>query len=495
MDINYIVVVVWDSCQEEAARAHAPTLRKLSSENLSFTRAVSPSGWSLPSHVSLFSGKPPSQHRTYQVGDLVGDLPLCDALEKSGFHKVAVSSNGFASPRYGFATQFDEFISTVPQIVYPEGLDIQKYAYEMIEQRGEFVESPKHAIRAALGHTHPIKSLANVGSAGLTRLIKRYPRLAQVPHPWFVEDVGYRLDPEMTTKAVTEQINQAVQQNNSLFLFANYMNCHWPYNPPARHQETVLGETVEKEEIKRLNELAKPWEYLQDAANGKEPTEEEIDRIRELYQAEIRHADESLSSILSVLDDLNIREETLLVVTADHGEVLGTSDDLGDKTMGHEMSCNNDLYNVPLIIANPEIPSESLSEWMSLLDLPDLLLGEINERVLSEGVHNSVIEADQPVIVEYPRDGREESLREKYPDVPERFFARDLVTGYHEDWKVVVSSEGDEVVTKGGETAPVEQTPDKLVTTCYDRLEALHSTGQQDLTEQAESRLEELGYL
>lgn len=63
------------------------------------------------------------------------------------------------------------------------------------------------------------------------------------------------------------------------------------------------------------------------------------------YDAEIAYADAAVGRLVAAMDDLNLREKTLIVVTADHGESLGEH---GEPT--HGVFLYDSTLRVPLII-------------------------------------------------------------------------------------------------------------------------------------------------
>jgi len=72
--------------------------------------------------------------------------------------------------------------------------------------------------------------------------------------------------------------------------------------------------------------------------------------IRDLYDGAISYADETVGEIVAKLKALGVLESTLIVISADHGEILG--DD--GETLGHPGTQSyDDLLHVPLIIAGP----------------------------------------------------------------------------------------------------------------------------------------------
>lgn len=68
------------------------------------------------------------------------------------------------------------------------------------------------------------------------------------------------------------------------------------------------------------------------------------------YDAGIRHADKYVGKLLAILEDLDILEETLIIVSADHGENQGELNVYGDHHTADDRTCR-----VPLLINGPGV--------------------------------------------------------------------------------------------------------------------------------------------
>jgi len=114
---NVIVVfldtVRYDAVFDAGGRvAHPlPALARLSRESTVFTRAYSTSPWTLPAHLSAFTGLPPHQlgvsfdAQTYRRSDPT----LAERFRRRGYRTAAVISNSFLNEGTGFARGFDTF--------------------------------------------------------------------------------------------------------------------------------------------------------------------------------------------------------------------------------------------------------------------------------------------------------------------------------------------------------------------------------------------------
>lgn len=96
-------------------RETTPNLDRLAAEGAIFDTAVSTSNWTLPSHMSLFTGFSPSSH---QVEDDRDRLPnsvgtLAEAFKRAGYETAAFTSHLYLDGRFGFRRGFDLYQTVV----------------------------------------------------------------------------------------------------------------------------------------------------------------------------------------------------------------------------------------------------------------------------------------------------------------------------------------------------------------------------------------------
>lgn len=95
-------------------RKTSPFIDELASKGAVFTKAVSPSSWTLPVHVSLLTGLYPSTHGvTLSAGETISpSTPLIsETLKAHGYSTIAITGDGYVSSAYGFSRGFDTFQS------------------------------------------------------------------------------------------------------------------------------------------------------------------------------------------------------------------------------------------------------------------------------------------------------------------------------------------------------------------------------------------------
>ncbi len=92
-------------------------------------------------------------------------------------------------------------------------------------------------------------------------------------------------------------------------------------------------------------------------------TEEEVRRARRAYLANVSYFDSKIGEIVKVLEEIGELENTILIVTADHGDMLG------ERGLWYKMNFFEHSARVPLVMAGPGISRGAASNACSLIDL------------------------------------------------------------------------------------------------------------------------------
>jgi arylsulfatase A-like enzyme len=116
-----IVVIVLDTLRYDHtslygySRATTPELERLSREGVVFRNAYTTTSWTLPAHVSLFSGKNLDEHGVVTPNDRIstGYPLIAEIFQREGYVTAAFTGGGFIDDSYGFARGFQVY-STVP---------------------------------------------------------------------------------------------------------------------------------------------------------------------------------------------------------------------------------------------------------------------------------------------------------------------------------------------------------------------------------------------
>ncbi|MFN8604023.1 MAG: sulfatase [Candidatus Binatia bacterium] len=141
-------------------------------------------------------------------------------------------------------------------------------------------------------------------------------------------------------------------RDERFFLFLHTYQVHTPYNPPPQF------------------DIFRHWEK-----DGKrvpiDATTPPAVRDRHLYAGEARYTDSVLDELLRRIGDLGLLDDTIVVVTADHGDEFGEHG-----AVGHAKTAFEEVLHVPLVVLSPHmVPSgRSVDTPVSLVDLLPTLL-------------------------------------------------------------------------------------------------------------------------
>jgi arylsulfatase A-like enzyme len=150
--------------------------------------------------------------------------------------------------------------------------------------------------------------------------------------------------------------------DRSRFAWLHYMDLHSPYAPERTYRERLEGCPVADREIWRLADLLqnRPGEIDEPAARS----------LRGLYGANAAYVDDRIADLVSALRRRDLWDETLLVVTADHGEMFGDRTIPDEFAYGHPNFLYEELTRVPLILAGGSVPAGQVTTVASGTDVP-----------------------------------------------------------------------------------------------------------------------------
>jgi arylsulfatase A-like enzyme len=122
-----VLIVVFDTLRADHVSAYGysrrttPALDGLAKDSMLYTRAFSPSSWTLPAHVSLFSGRDVLGHGVIAPESVIpADLPLlAEKMQADGYITVALTGGGFVDDHFGFSRGFQTYASR-PDDIYQQ---------------------------------------------------------------------------------------------------------------------------------------------------------------------------------------------------------------------------------------------------------------------------------------------------------------------------------------------------------------------------------------
>lgn len=496
-----VLLLILDCLREDSVNEEtAPNLSQLAEQNLYFSNCVTPANWSLPAHASLFTGLWPHEHNYFHREHQLDDLPLVNSFNAKGYTMLGVSSNIYASSSHGFATGFDRFYET-RRPLNPKGLNPFANVRRLQEDREPSRQDYVQTFVDAVTHEHPIASVGNFGRTVMMELNRRYSLHEQLP---FVrsDKYGYLTQATKRSQQLLLEAFRTRSDAESIFAFANYMDTHSPYEPSRDHFEAVADSNLDYESVTELDpDISSPFTFLNEYFGGG-IDEDSLELIRAAYRGEVHSVDEQVNTLLETLDDEGELEDTVVVITSDHGEALGEQDLNGERGMGHLPYLNENLWTVPLIITHPDINPITVEDRVSLKSLTTLLKGDLNTFVANGGANYEEYFNEDMVFFEMPANPYHEDSFDNHPNIPEWYAEREAKThtvlGFEGDWQVTTDSQGKVSAWKNQTPQEVSEAPSALVTECMKAVEkfpCVDTAGGQEVSADLEQQLEDLGYL
>jgi arylsulfatase A-like enzyme len=437
-------------------RQTTPYLDQLASKGVLYENAISPAPWSLPAHWSIFTGLFPARHGVWNKYLALSPQyqTIAQILGAEGYDTAAFSNNPYVGIKNGFGRGFAAFEELF-----------------RIRERRTLLNLTKRAANKILLTAFKLKF---DGAYRTNRMIKRW--LTSRPNP-----------------------------QRPFFFFVNYMEPHEPYQPPWPYRSRFIDERVRTASrgvvadytrtggtTKIHNCRLSDWDVAVDVA---------------LYDAELAFLDAQLHSLFSYMEQRGFLDNSLLIITSDHGHSLGEHG-----YIGHAADWLYDTQvRVPLILYGPQIlpPATRVPRQVQLVDIVPTILAMLGSKQ-GDWAHQlqgqSLLPEDQndhhrPFTVVHARYRVEQGARE-----------RELMAIRTDDYKYIWTKNGhDELYHIKQDPAErhnvIDQTPTKV-----SELQALlrawlsshgpvgnesqeYAALEVELDQEVESRLRALGYI
>jgi arylsulfatase A-like enzyme len=323
MSSNCVLLTI-DSLRADHATGESglmPTLNELAASGVSFSRAYA-NGYSTPiSFPTLLTGTYANHHGGPAY--MADERPfLASKLAAAGYETAAFQTNPHlrVEKNYdvGFGTfnDFDDEAGGLSRLRYlvTQNLDSDSRLYALLKRL-------YHLFRTTSG------------------------------------SADYAEAPTLNDRAL-DWLDGEWNRESPFFLWIHYMDVHYPFYPPEEFRQQVTDRTVPNGRAISLN--GKMHE------DGAELTAEEVADLRALYRGEVRYTDHHIGELLAGLRERDCFDDTLFLVTSDHGELFGEHGLFGHPPSGYEES-----YHVPLVARGPTLPEgRTVDAPATLLDVP-----------------------------------------------------------------------------------------------------------------------------
>ncbi|RYJ13703.1 DUF229 domain-containing protein [Halogeometricum borinquense] len=343
-----VVLLVLDTLRADALSCYneegveTPNIDRLADNGVRFGNAFAAGPWTPTSHGTLFSGQFPSE--TGFLGSMPwmsDDVPLlADVLRENGYSTVGVAGPSKMGSTTGLHRGFDWYYE----------------AYEDVPERPS---------------------------------IEWFKRLVTDPAIrrdfWRMLTRGNDYFNELRIEKFREGLSTV---EGPFFAMMNLTTVHAPYDPPRPFKEAETPE-LSRPTLPLMEEFTPtPGQLDQDdvrerrvfdVADGEKGrnirmkylddqsyvTDEELALVKRWYDAAVRYLDDQVGRIFQWFEERGEFENTIFVVTSDHGEFFGEH-----STLYHGIFLHDEVLHVPLLMSGPGIPKGGQrDELVSLADV------------------------------------------------------------------------------------------------------------------------------
>ena len=414
-----VLLIVMDTVRADHVSAYGyprpttPSLDRLAREGVLFEHASTAMPWA-PAHISLLTGLYMTQHGTNAVQRVLDPraVPLAEMMQAQGYETLAVSNNGWFGRWANLQRGFDHFIEIWQGDRVFNRLTLGKIA---------------HAIAG------PVLTDENEANGPLTnRLMRRW------------------LDHERDA-------------DKPFFVFINYFEPQFFYEPVEPYRSRFLDPS--------RREMAN-WVALRSINRNPPPVKLDAPTravLSDLYDGEVAYLDDIVGDLMDSLRDRGILDQTVVIVTSDHGENLGDHD-----LVEHRTNLYETVLHVPLLIRYPAAfaAGTRVTTPVSLVDVVPTVLaltrsvvpGPLGAMLPGRSLAGLAADDDRLIVAE---DSTSTELIKRFrKPFDEHYFRRSLKSVRQGTWKFIWSSDGRhelfDLAADPGETSNViDQAPER----------------------------------
>ncbi len=300
--LPHVILIVLDTLRADRLSCYGypqqttPNLDRLAQSGLLFENTLTSAPWTLPSQSSLLTGRHPFQHGSTETNPhLDNSVPtLAELLKKIGYQTTVYAlDNGWLSNATNILRGFDQVFDATFQ--FPP------------TKKPWIIRKFRHAFRTF------------------------FKVESRVRTQWILNHAAEKLK-----KNTTGDMPQ--------FMYINIMDTHLPYHPAFKFRRKFGLKNTDPHNVEYLQKS-----FKQIRSRPEDLSDKQLLTLQCLYDACVATADYRLAKLLKILQRPQLRDNSILVVTSDHGEHLGEHG-----LLNHWFSLHDILLKVPLIISYPK---------------------------------------------------------------------------------------------------------------------------------------------
>ncbi len=361
-----------------------PHLDRLAESGTVYQRAYCPNPTCTPTRSSMITGKYPSQHGAYSLGTKLpeSEPTVGQALLRGGYHTALVGKAHFQPLRGTDEFPSLESYPLLQDLNFWEQFTGPFYGFQHVEL------ARNHTDEAHVGQHYALwmeeKGLENWRDYFSEPTGTRPPQL----HKWLLpEEFHYNTWIAERSCALLDEYKE---NDEPFFLWSSFFDPHpsylvpepWDtmYDPakvtvpqitPGEHDQNPIHFQMTQQENPDFSAWQEEGGHATHGFNSHLRNREDLAKDIAVYYGMISCMDKYIGQIIDHLDELGLRENTLIVFTSDHGHYFGQHGLIAKGGFHYE-----DAIRVPFIVSMPgQVPQAATSQALqTLVDLPQSFL-------------------------------------------------------------------------------------------------------------------------
>jgi choline-sulfatase len=358
---------------------HAPHLKALAARSARFAANYTASPLCAPGRAAFMSGQLPSRTRVYDnAAEFPSAIPtFAHHLRAAGYHTALSGKMHFVGP-----DQMHGFEERLTTDIYPADFgwtpDYRK--------PGERIDWWYHNLGSVTGAgVAEITNQMEYDDEVAFHAVQKLHQLSRLS-----QDADRR--PWCLTVSFTHPHDPFVARKK-----------HWDLYEDCAHLKPEIGFIPHDEQDPHSQRLYHASDYP-----AFDITDDDIEKSRRAYFANISYLDDHVGAILDTLDRTRMADDTIVLFCSDHGEMLG------ERGLWFKMSFLEGSARVPLMIAgkgiapgNHATATSNLDICPTLCDLAGIDMSAIQSWTDGTSLKPMIdgIERHEPVLMEYAAEG------------------------------------------------------------------------------------------
>jgi len=309
-----VLWIVWDTVRADRLSVYGyekpttPFLEEWAAGARVYEDCQSTASSTVPSHASMFTGLLPTEHGTFHTQRKLDEqfVTIAELFGNDGYRTYLFAANPHIQEKMNFH----------------QGFDVHEHPWT-----DRYKEEALRIVRAKISPEDR--------STNLPRKV-----LSGEVNDWDIKASG-----ELAGRGLIEWLDTA-GEGRPFFAFLNYMEAHTPYIPPQQFREKMMPPEQLPRSYALDNRSVTRWAYTFGQA---EYSASDLEIMGATYDATLLELDELFRALIADLDSRGYLDNTVIVLTADHGEHLSEH-----HMLDHQYALYRPVIGVPLIVHYPE---------------------------------------------------------------------------------------------------------------------------------------------